>query len=425
MVDTYNVRIDRLVYGGDGFGRLPDGKAVFVPFSLPGETVRLKLIEEKTRYVKAKIVEILESSNKRISARCSHFSQCGGCHYQHLNYADQLNAKKDILQEQLERIGGFGDIPPIEIIATPMPWNYRNHVQFHVTRDGKLGFQQAHSNQTFPIRECHLPEALINQLWPQIEIEPIPGLERISIRLGMDEDLLLILESLNDQGLDFSIENPAVSVVQTSPSGSLVLAGNNHLFMKVLEKLFRVSSGSFFQVNSFQANEMVKHLLANVRLDESMTVVDVYCGVGLFSAFLASKVKQLVGIEQSPEACEDFTYNLDEFERVSLYEAPADDVLSSINFNPDLIVMDPPREGMGVQTVAGIVSQGASNLVYISCDPATLARDAKRLALSGYKLMKIALFDLFPQTFHIETISYWEKYSIKTSKSSILPPARI
>jgi 23S rRNA (uracil1939-C5)-methyltransferase len=241
----------------------------------------------------------------------------------------------------------------------------------------------------------------------------------------MDEDLLLILESLNDQGLDFSIENPAVSVVQTSPSGSLVLAGNNHLFMKVLEKLFRVSSGSFFQVNSFQANEMVKHLLANVRLDESMTVVDVYCGVGLFSAFLASKVKQLVGIEQSPEACEDFTYNLDEFERVSLYEAPADDVLSSINFNPDLIVMDPPREGMGVQTVAGIVSQGASNLVYISCDPATLARDAKRLALSGYKLMKIALFDLFPQTFHIETISYWEKYSIKTSKSSILPPARI
>jgi 23S rRNA (uracil1939-C5)-methyltransferase len=131
--------------------------------------------------------------------------------------------------------------------------------------------------------------------------------------------------------------------------------------------------------------------------------------VGLFSAFLASKVKQLVGIEQSPEACEDFTYNLDEFEQVSLYEAPAEDVLSSINFNPDVILMDPPREGMGVQTVDGIVSQGASNLVYISCDPATLARDAKRLALSGYKLLKIALFDLFPQTFHIETISYWEK----------------
>ncbi len=149
--------------------------------------------------------------------------------------------------------------------------------------------------------------------------------------------------------------------------------------------------------------------MANVALNETMTVVDVYCGVGLFSAFLASKVKHLVGVELSTEACEDFTINLEEYEQVSLYEAPADDVLNSIHFNPDVIVMDPPREGLGIYTVDGIVSQDASNLVYISCDPATLARDAKRIRSSGYKLMKLALFDMFPQTFHIESISYWEK----------------
>jgi 23S rRNA (uracil1939-C5)-methyltransferase len=409
MDDTFDIRIDRLVYGGDGFGRLPDGRAVFVPFSLPGETVRLKLVEEKARYAKATLVEVLEPSPKRISARCSHFSQCGGCHYQHMNYADQLNVKKAILMEQLERIGGFVDIPPIEIVSAANPWNYRNHVQFHLTREGKLGFQKAHSNQTFSIRECHLPEPPINQVWPQIEIEPIPGLERISIRLGTNEDLLLILESINDRALDFSIESPAVSVVQKGPSGSLVLAGSDHLFMKVLGKQYRVSSGSFFQVNTLQASEMVKHIMANLALNETMTVVDVYCGVGLFSAFLALKVKHLVGIELSTEACEDFTINLEEYEQVSLYEAPADDVLNSIHFNPDVIVMDPPREGLGIYTVDGIVSQDASNLVYISCDPATLARDAKRITSSGYKLMKLALFDMFPQTFHIESICYWEK----------------
>jgi len=409
MEDIFDVKIDRLVYGGDGFGRLGDGRAVFVPFTLPGETVRIMLVEEKTRYVKAKLMEILEPSPKRILARCRHFTQCVGSHYQHLNYPDQLGVKKDILLEQLERIGGLIDIPVIEIASTTNPWNYRNNVQFHLTREGKLGFQKVQSNQTFPILECHLPEASINQLWPQIEIEPIPGLERISIRLGMNEDLLLILECLNDQGLDFSIESPAVSVVQKCPSGNLLLAGSDHLIMEVLGRHYRVSSGSFFQVNTLQANEMVKHILGNVALDETMTVVDVYCGVGLFSAFLAMKVRQMVGIEFSPEACEDFTFNLEEFEQVSLYEAPAEDVLNSNNFYTEVIVMDPPREGLGTKTVAGILSQGAPNLVYISCDPATLARDANRLASGGYKLMKIALFDMFPQTYHIESISCWGK----------------
>jgi 23S rRNA (uracil1939-C5)-methyltransferase len=149
--------------------------------------------------------------------------------------------------------------------------------------------------------------------------------------------------------------------------------------------------------------------MAYLPLTDAMTVVDAYCGVGLFSAFLASKVKKLVGIELSPEACDDFTMNLDEFDQVSLYEASAEEVLSNINFNAEVIIMDPPREGLGRKTVDGIVSQGALYLVYISCDPATLARDAKHLASGGYRLEKIALFDMFPQTYHLESVSYWKR----------------
>ena len=410
MDETIEVRVGNLVYGGDAIGRLPDGRAVFVPFAIPGEMVRLRLMEEKARFTRAELVEVIEPSPMRISARCCHFSLCGGCHYQHLSYSDQLTAKSAILREQLERLGGFINLPPVEIASTPEPiWNYRNHVQFHLSSEGKLGFQKAHSNQTFPIVECHLPETSINQIWPQIDIEPIPGLERISVRSGWEDEMMLVLECSVPQPLDFSIQNLAISVVQRNPSGNLVLAGSDHLFMEVSGRQFRVSSSSFFQVNTLQATAMVKHIMAYPPIKDAKMVVDVYCGVGLFSAFLASKAKQLVGIELSAEACDDFTINLDEFENVSLYEAPAEDVLSNINFNPDVIVVDPPREGLGRKTVDGILSQGTSHLIYVSCDPATLARDAKRLASGGYTLVKIALFDLFPQTFHIESISYWEK----------------
>jgi 23S rRNA (uracil1939-C5)-methyltransferase len=409
MNDTFEIRIERLVYRGDGMGRLADGRAAFVPFVIPGEFVRLRLNEEKPRYVRAELLEVLESSTQRVSPRCCHFTYCGGCHYQHMNYAAQVEAKSAILREQLERIGGLKEIQPIEIIAAQEPWYYRNHVQFHLTQDGKLGFQKAHSNHTFAIRECHLLEAAINQVWPQIDIEPVLGLERVSLRLGMNGDLMLILESSEPQPLDFSIEELAISVVHEGPQGSLVLAGSNHTGMDVSGRQFVVSSGSFFQVNTLQAGVMVRQILENLPLNNSMTVLDVYCGVGLFSAFLAPKVKNLVGIEISPEACDDFTANLDEFDHVSLYEAPAEDVLGSIDFNPDAIIMDPPRDGLGIKTLDGILAQGASHLVYVSCDPATLARDAKRLAAGGYKIRKIALIDMFPQTYHLESISYWEK----------------
>lgn len=410
MDDSFDIRIDRLVYGGDGFGRLPDGRAVFVPFSLAGETIRLKLIEEKARYAKATLIEVLEPSPKRISARCSHFCQCGGCHYQHMNYADQLNVKKTILLEQLERIGGMKELPDLEVIASPDScWNYRNYVQFHLTQQGKPGFQKMHSNQTFAIRECHLPEASINRVWPQIEIEPIPGLERMSLRTGVNDDVMLILESSNPQPLEFNIEEEALSVVYKGPSGSLVQAGSDHIVMEVMGRRFRVSAASFFQVNTIQAEAMVKHILSNLSIDDGMTLLDVYCGVGLFSAFLAERVKLLVGIESSPEACTDFITNLDEYDNVSLYEDKAENVLESVNFNPDVILMDPPREGLGIKAVDGLLAQGGSQLVYASCDPATLARDAKRLVNGGYSMMKIALIDMFPQTFHIESISYWEK----------------
>ena len=408
MDTTYDIQLTALTYGGDAIGRLPDGRAVFVPFALPGERVRVRLVEEKRGHARAELLEVLEPAPGRIPPRCAHFTACGGCHYQHMDYPAQLAAKTAILKEQLERIGGLADIPIREAVASPLPWNYRNHVQFHLTADGKLGYQAPRSSTVIPIRECHLPEAPLNALWPQLEVEALPGLERVGLRLGAGEELMLVLESSQPGAPEFTVEEVALSAVQLGPGGALVLAGSEAIVVEVLGRPFRVSAASFFQVNTAQAAAMVEHLLQALPLEPGMTVLDVYCGVGLFSAFLAPRVQRLVGIELSPEACEDFAVNLDAFENVELYEAPAEQVLAGVDFHPDVIVVDPPRAGLGQATLDGLLRQEASHLAYISCDPATLARDAKRLVQGGYRLRQVTPFDLFPQTYHIESISLWE-----------------
>jgi 23S rRNA (uracil1939-C5)-methyltransferase len=176
----------------------------------------------------------------------------------------------------------------------------------------------------------------------------------------------------------------------------------------VLERPFRISAGAFFQVNTPMAEKMVKHLLENLELDPQDTLVDAYCGVGLFSAFLAPKVKRLIGIEAHPEACEEFVINLDEFENVELYESSVEDALSAPGMAADILVADPPRAGLGRPALEGIQTLKPRVIAYVSCDPATLGRDARFLTEMGYQLRQITPFDLFPQTYHIESISFWD-----------------
>ena len=394
-------------YGGDTMGRLEDGRAVFVPFALPGERVRARLVEEKRGFARATLLEVLVASPQRIPPRCVHFGACGGCHYQMLPYAEQLKFKEKVLADQLARIGKIETPPVAPMVPSPEAWNYRNHVQFHVTRDGRLGFIAAGThNAVMPISECHLPETALNELWPQLELEAGTPLERVSLRAG--DELMLVLESQTPELPEMQIE-AGLSVVHLSEDDVVVLSGDDHVIMQVLERPFRVSAGSFFQVNTAMAAKMVEHLLANLRVLSSTTLLDVYCGAGLFSAFFAPNVKQVIGIEISPSACQDFVANLDEFENVELYEAPAEAVLANIDVQPDVVIVDPPRAGLDKEVLDALVRLAPKTLAYVSCDPSTLARDAGRLIMGGYRLMEVAPFDLFPQTYHIESISIFER----------------
>ena len=405
---TSIVFLEKLTYGGDAMGRLEDGRAIFVPFGLPGERVRVRLKEEKRGFARGKLVEVLEPSPQRITPRCIHFGLCGGCHYQNLPYEEQLKAKADILRDQLTRIGRIEKPPVRDTVASPSPWNYRNHVQFHLTEEGKLGYMTAGVPRVFAIHECHLPEGSINSLWPQLEFEPGMDLERVSLRSGADEEMMLVLESDSPEPPELEVE-AGISITHVFEENTVVIAGNDHVLINVLDREFRVSAASFFQINTAMAGKMVKHLLTSVPVSLSATLLDVYCGAGLFSAFFASRCERVIGIESSASACEDFAFNLDEFENVDLYEGLAEEVIPHLEAQPDVVLVDPPRAGLEKRVVDGLLQLKPASIAYVSCDPSTLARDAARLINGGYRLRDVTPFDLFPQTFHIESISFFER----------------
>jgi 23S rRNA (uracil1939-C5)-methyltransferase len=411
--DLLTVKLEKPTYGGDALGRVPDpssgtgGQAIFVPFALPGETVRIRVIEQKRGHIRAELVEVLDPAPERISPRCIHFGVCGGCHYQQLAYQAQLQQKTDILRDQLIRIGKIPDPPVQPMVASPQEWNYRNNIQFHLSRAGELGYIRANSRDMFPISECHLPEAALNKLWPGLEFDPDLGLERISLRLGLDDEIMLVLESDRPELPELELE-AALSVVHLIGEDTLVMAGDEAIPISVKDRIFRVSAASFFQVNTAMAGKMVQHLLDHLPVSPQTTLLDVYCGVGLFSAFFAGRVGHLIGVEVSPSGCSDFTTNLDEFDNVELYEAPAETVLPGLDVNPEVVIVDPPRIGLDKRVLEALLARQPASLAYVSCDPATLGRDAARLISGGYRLVQVTPFDLFPQTYSIESISFFE-----------------
>lgn len=403
-MDRYvEVGFHAMAFGGDAVGRLKDGSTIFVPFALPGERARLQVLEQRKGYSRGKVVELLEPSPRRTRPRCPHFGDCGGCHYQHLSYPDQLVLKQQILVDQFQRIAGIAD-PPLEtIVPSPSEWNYRNTIQFHQDGAGKLGYHAAGSHRVVPIRECHLPESALDAVWPKITMDVLPGLEEVQLRSGWNEQVMMVLVTGGELP-EVEIELP-ISVAALSPAGTLILAGDDYLLMQVNDTEFRLSPGSFFQVNTAQAGAMVDDLLDQLELSERSTVMDVYCGVGLFSRFLAPRVGRLIGIELSPSACEDYAVNLDDFDNVELFMGSAGEVLSSLDIHADSVILDPPRAGVEKRAMQALLRILPREILYVSCDPATLARDAKLLAGAGYRLDRVQPFDLFPQTAHIESIS--------------------
>lgn len=406
MTEVFELKLTGMAYGGDALGREAGGRMVFTPFGLPGEQVRVQITDEHARWARAHILEVLVPSPQRVEPRCQHFGECGGCHYQHMNYQAQLDTKTEILKEQLARIGGFDNAPVQPATPSPSPWNTRNHLQFKPTPEGRLGFNAAGSKRIIPIEECHLPEPDLAELWPRIAIKGLSGLSRVAVRSGVQNELMVILEGEGEPAIEMHLDAP-LSVVWISEGETIVLAGHPSLEMQVLDQPFIVSAGSFFQVNTAVADALVERTLDKLDPQPGMIVFDLYAGVGLFSRFLAAEGAQIIAVEESASACADFESNLDAYEDIQLYEAPVEMALPEIPEQPHAIIVDPPRAGLSREALDLLATRAAPHMIYISCDAATFARDAGRLHASGYDLLQATPFDLFPQTYHLEIFSHW------------------
>ena len=419
--DLQTVRFEKLVFGGDCLGRLIDGRAVFVPFVLPGESAEIEITESKERFARARLIRLLEASPDRVQAPCPYFAVCGGCHYQHIDYAQQLELKKELVVDQLQRIGKFTVLPKIQITPTPNPFSYRNQAQFHpVDVEGtlKLGFKKAASNDVLPISRCLLLPEELNELLPLLELEPGSEINRLAIRIDSDSELMLILEGNSEEPPEMNIELP-VSSAYLSPDGrSLNLSGNDALVYTLLGKEFLVSPESFFQVNLPVAEEMIRRVLSLLEPKNNLNILELYSGVGLFTRFLAPLASRLTAIESSRSACFDFVGNLDDFDNISLYEGTVEEILPAIidQIKPiDLAVLDPPRAGLNAKARHALTDLAPSQIIYISCDPSTLSRDLKHLAQAGYSLQNLHAFDMFPQTAHVETMTVLRRTQRVTS----------
>jgi 23S rRNA (uracil1939-C5)-methyltransferase len=400
------IRIEKIIHGGDGMGRAPDGRPVFVPFGAAGERVRVEPRESRKGYLRARLIEVIEPSPDRIAPRCRHFGQCGGCQFQHLTYVSQVRAKEAILREQLLRLGGIDDAPIRPTIASPGEWNYRNHVQFSPAGN-QLGFFRAASQEILPVDECHLPEERLWKLRESLDWESFPGLHQIGFRAS-DDDEMIVLEGEAGQTPEVSIESP-VSAAWLSPQGEAYYLAGGPLRYEILGRTFTVSPGSFFQINTAQIPAMVKAVMELADPARNETVMDIYSGTGLFSAFLAERAARMIGIEESPSAAADFEINLDSFDTVELYAASAEAALEAITIKPDLAVVDPPRSGLTAQAMRALLQKAPPRMVMVSCDMSTLARDARILSRAGYRMTDLIPIDMFPQTSHLETVSGWKK----------------
>ncbi|HZP04032.1 MAG TPA: 23S rRNA (uracil(1939)-C(5))-methyltransferase RlmD [Terracidiphilus sp.] len=411
------VQIEKPIYGGAFLAR-DEGKAVFVPLTLPGEQARVHIVENKSSYATAEAVEITAPASERVTPGCRHFGVCGGCQYQHASYDAQLRFKQSILRETLER-GGVQ--PPAEIaVLAAEPWAYRNRIRLAFDAVGNPGYRTMRSHAIVPIAECPIAAPLlVRAALAAAEIirtaSPAPRLSELSLFCNAEESALLASIDFATPA-KFPFEKFCGALAERIPE----LTGATYDVVSRNEQLprtaarwgaasldyqasgaaYRVDHGAFFQVNRWLVDALVDRVTSG---HQGTLAWDLFAGVGLFARKLAASFVQVVAVESAPSATAALGHNLRGVRATAVKSATLD-FLRRKSERPDLVVVDPPRTGLGTETTTLLAKFAAPAMVYVSCDPATLARDLRALIGSGYAIEKIALADLFPQTFHIETI---------------------
>ena len=375
----------------DSWGRLGEAMAryedqdVFVLGGIPGERVVAEVIRTRRKYVAAKVVEVLEASPDRVDAPCQYYGLCTGCQWQHLEYAAQLQIKHGKVVDSLKRVGGLENIPVRKVMPSPAQFGYRNHARFTVGKEGDLGFVNRETRRFVRIENCMLMHDGINSILNELQ-------DRCR------ETTQLAIRASRKTG-DYLVQPPLQNVDISLPTGQ------KHYQESVNNRVFRVASPSFFQVNIEQTSLLIRAVRDGVKLKGEEILLDAYTGVGTFAILLAPYVKRAYAIEESSAAVADARENAADIENVEFLLGKTEEALKELPEPPDVVILDPPRAGCQPSALESLMSLHPPRVVYVSCDPETLARDLKALCATKYDVDDIQPLDMFPQTHHVECVA--------------------
>lgn len=440
--NEYEITIESISSDGNGVGHI-DSMAVFVLFTATGDRVRARVTTVKKSYAVAEIEEILEESPVRREPDCPLFFVCGGCALRHMSYEAQLAAKKAIIENAMRRIGGFRDFEVHEMLGMDKPERYRNKMIFHAAQqDGKIvfGFYAPKTHRVIPLGDCLTGDecngriiTAVTEYMEETGIEPYDErTHRGTVRMlftrvsRMSGDVMAVL-SVNGSRLqkhELLIEKLRAAVpelksiilnVNTAKHShnlgakNITLYGADYIEDEISKIRFKISPHSFFQVNPIMTERLYGKAMEYADIDEADTVMDIYCGIGTISLLAAKRAKRVIGVEIVEKAIEDARDNaaVNGIENAKFYAASAEDIVPELigrGERPDVVILDPPRKGSDEKTLQTILRAEPKRIVYVSCNPATLARDTKTLCEGGYRITRAAGCDMFPDTGHVETV---------------------
>jgi tRNA/tmRNA/rRNA uracil-C5-methylase (TrmA/RlmC/RlmD family) len=416
----HDLAVDGITHGAEGVARLPDGKVCFVPYALPGERVRARVTDDRKRWARAELVEVLAPSPDRVEPPCPYAGPwpaaggdaCGGCALQHATPPAQRALKRRVLVEQLQHLAGLTDPPVEEMVATD-PEGYRSRARFAVTPDGELGFAAPRSRRVRPVDRCLLLTEAAQALRDAAG-DAWAGCESVNVHAGARGGGLLVRPG-PDALPPLPPGDVPVAVQDVGPA--VTLRGDPTAVEEVAGRALRVSAGAFFQAGPEAAEALVAAVRAAAGPRAGREAVDLYCGVGLFAAALADDGAAVTAVESDPTAVDDARVNLDGAEASVVCRDVAAWLAAPSEPPPDLAVLDPPRDGAGKQVCTRLAEWGLPRIVYVSCDPAALARDVVTLQHAGYGLQRVTPVDCFPHTAAIESVAVFARDAANPSEN--------
>jgi 23S rRNA (uracil1939-C5)-methyltransferase len=430
MVKKVQFAIESVAFKGYGVARVL-GKVVFVPYTVTGDKVRIEVVEEKKKYSIGRVVEMIEPSPWRVAPPCPYFGSCGGCQWQHIDYLAQGELKKEILQGILQRLGKLEQIPPIRVALSPKPYDYRIRIQLKV-KGKAIGYYQERSHRIVEINHCPISHPLVNQIIKELREESavLSHMKEIEINVSPEDrkGVILFHPHSYDRRTEHFMENflhshPILRGIAISRRGGFNFFGDPALNLTIhltqeREKRnlkLRISPGSFSQVHPEQNETLIQTVLQFSDVNQEDRVLDLYAGVGNLTLPLATRAREVLGVEENRMAIEDARFNAERngITNCEFIQGRVEDVLKHWEREtPDLIVLDPPRTGC--KTILDqMIRWKPRRIIYVSCEPTTFSRDLRLLSEKGYFLQRLGLIDMFPQTYHMEVVGLLTQSQVK------------